>query len=688
MEHADHTERRLAAILSADVHGYSRRMAADEAATVSDVKRCREIIGAHVNEHHGHVVDAPGDNVLAEFPSAVEAVQCAVEVQRELAGRNSALDTARRMEFRIGIHVGDVISDGVQIYGDGVNIAARLEGLAQPGGICISRQVHDQIRGKLDIDCEDIGEQQVKNIPRPVRVLRVRMGPTPAAPATRPPSRRRVIIGSIATLGVLVASAGAYFFIARNPRPTPMSLPAGQPGKATLAVLPFANMSANKDDEYFSDGMTDEIIGDLSKINGLRVAARTSSFAFKGQNLDARKIADLLHVRNLLEGSVRRAGNKVRIEVQLTDALSGFNLWSEKYDEDLSDVFLIQSEVAEQVAGTLEVKLLAGERARVEKKPTENLEAYNLYLLGKYYTEQFSEEAAGKAISYLKQAIAKDPNFALPHSALATALLQTTDWSIPPRESMPIIKAEAERALALDDTLTGPHQALAFVLLQYEWNWPAAESEFKRSLELAPNDSGAHTAYGFALSYMGRYEESLRQLERARELDPPSPLTSEFMGDMYAMWHKYDRARECYQQVIEMAPGLWYGYWGRGMLSSYQGDLPAAITDLEKAAALTDNPMVEGMLGSRYGFAGRRMDALKILDELKKASQRRYVPETTFAGLYFGLGDKDQAFRRLDQAYEDRETYLSQLRVPAWDPLRADPRFKAIEKKVGLYYVR
>src|ERR1700676_2280709 len=226
MERAEHTERRLAAILSADVYGYSRRMAEDEAATVTDLKQCPEILDAQVRQHHGGIVAAPGNNVLAEFPSAVEAVQCGVEVQRELTDRNTNLEPDRRMEFRIGIHVGDVILDDGKIYGDGVNIAARLEGLAQPGGICLSAAAHEQIRGKLDIDCEDIGERHVKNIPRPVRVLRVRMGRTPMAPATRPPSRRRVVIGSIATLGVLAASAALYFLMGRSSHPTTVVAPA------------------------------------------------------------------------------------------------------------------------------------------------------------------------------------------------------------------------------------------------------------------------------------------------------------------------------------------------------------------------------------------------------------------------------------------------------------------------------
>src|SRR5208283_5503913 len=252
---------------------------------------------------------------------------------------------------------------------------------------CISQQVHDQIRGKLDIDCEDIGEQHVKNIPRPVRVLRVRMGPAPIAPAIRP-SRRRVLIVSIASLCVLAAITVFYIVIVRRSQPISTAVPAGEPSKATVAVLPFANMSANKDDEYFSDGMTDEIIGQLSKISGLQVAARTSSFAFKGQNQDAKKIASILGVKNLLEGSVRRSTDKLRIEVELIDAASGFSIWSESYDKHSTDVFEIQSEVAENVADKLQVALLPNERTDLERKPTENLEAYNLYLLGKYYVGQ------------------------------------------------------------------------------------------------------------------------------------------------------------------------------------------------------------------------------------------------------------------------------------------------------------
>jgi adenylate cyclase len=685
MDNAQDIERRLAAILSADVAGYSRMMAADEVATVLAVKQCREIIDTHVREHHGRVVDSPGDNVLAEFPSAVEAVRCAVEVQRELTDNNRALEASRRMEFRIGIHVGDVIHDGGKIYGDGVNIAARLEALATSGGICISREVHDQIRGKLDIDCEDIGEQQVKNIPRPVRVLRVRMGPAPIASATRPPSRRRVIVGSIATLGVLAASAALYFVIGRNSHPSSLTVPAAEPSKATVAVLPFANLSANQNDEYFTDGMTDEITGQLSKIAGLQVAARTSSFAFKNKNEDASRIASLLHVRNLLEGSVQRSTDKLRIEVQLIDATNGFTLWSERYDEKMADVFAIQSRVAEGVADKLRIKLLPQLKGRIDQRPTQNLAAYDLYLQGQYYASQFSEDGFVKANGAFRSAISMDPQFAKAYVGLADAL--ANDLTLSPRQAIPQVRAAIEPALAIDDSLGEAHGVLAYgVLYSYDWNWPAAEREFLRALELDPGNALIHGEYGEFLEHMGRFDEALHEVLQAYELNPLGARTVVQVGLVYRDLGDHKRALEYLNRALDMAPDSPFIGVSVGVVNVLDANYGGALPFFEKAAR-SQAPIAEGWLGLTYARLGRKEETLKLLSQLKEQSTYRYVDATSFDLIYFGLGDMDKAFQALEQAYRDRSYFLTTMKLPMWglDPtIRSDPRFKALYKKVGL----
>jgi adenylate cyclase len=509
-------ERKLAAILSADVHGYSRMMAEDEVATVRMLTSSRELIGERVGRHRGRVVDSPGDNLLAEFPSAIDAVQCAIEVQRALMARNADLTPQRWMEFRIGIHLGDVMVEGERIYGDGVNIAARLEGLAQPGGICISATVHEQVRGKLEADYDDIGEQRVKNIPRPVRALRIRMKPVAPEGRSAPRSRRRMALAGAAGVALLAALVTVVLYLRRTPAPRVASsaaAPAAAPtGKPSVAVLPFANLSADKSDEYFSDGMTYEIIGALSKIAGLQVAARTSSFMFKGQNQDASKIAGQLHVRNLLEGSVRRAANKVRISVELIDATSGFNLWSESYDKDMADIFRIQSEVAERVAEKLKVALVAGERERLQRKPTENLEAYNLALQGFYYGNQLSVGGSQKAIDSFTRAIALDPKFAQAYLGLANAYVVVSDWSLAPRDAMPKARDAARKALSIDGSVGDAHSALGSVLWYFDWKWTEAEREFRSAIDIDPNSAGAHWGLGLFLESMGRYDEALRRI--------------------------------------------------------------------------------------------------------------------------------------------------------------------------------
>jgi len=640
--------RELAAIMFSDIVGYTAIMGRDELEALRALDAHRGALRTLLPKFNGRLIGEIGDGTLSSFHSAIDAVNCAREVQA------LATEKSPELRLRIGIHLGDVVFTNSTVLGDGVNVASRIHALAEPGGICISEHIYDAIRNKPGIYAKNLGNKRLKNVARPIRVYALQ---SQAVLDTIPRLRER-IAGRTLAVGVVLltiaAFAGAYAYRTRIERTVRERVPAAKATKATVAVLPFVNLSASKDDEYFSDGMTDEIIGDLSKINGLQVVARSSSFAFKGQNGDAKRIAKLLHVKNLLEGSVRRSADKVRIEVDLIDAGSGFSIWSESYDRDRIDIFAIQSDVAESVAEKLKVSLLPEEAARVEKKPTDNHDAYDLYLRGRYFHNLFSEEDDLKAIAYLKRAIALDPNFALAHAALATVYVNSTDWHFAPRESEPIVKTESERALALDDRLAEPHGTLGAYMIQYEWDWPAAEREYRRAIEIAPDDPETHGFYGFALGYMGRYDDALRELQRAFEVDPLDPIGFVFTGDVYAMRRDYARARQCYQRVVDMDPYSWVGYFDRGRLSSYEGNLPAAIEDIEKAVTLTDNPMVKGVLGPLYARAGRRADTLKLLAELRDASKHRFVSPVIFFGLYGALGDKAQANQSLDEAYEGR----------------------------------
>jgi TolB-like protein/class 3 adenylate cyclase len=400
------TSRRLAAILAADVAGYSRLMGADEEGTLAALKTIRrELADPKIKEHRGRIVKTTGDGLLLEFASVVDAVRCAVDVQREMAQRNADVPPERRIEFRMGINVGDIIRDGRDIYGDGVNIAARLEALAEPGGICVSRVVRDQVRDKLSFSFEDLGEQQVKNIARPVRV-------------------HRVVLGEAVGLAEPTADC-------------PASPPLALPHKPSIAVLPFQNMSGDPEQEYFADGMVEEIITALSRIRWLFVIARNSSFTYKGHAVDVKQVGRELGVRYVLEGSVRKAGGRVRITAQLIDADSGAHLWADRFDGSIDDVFDLQDQVAIDVAGVIEPTLQAAEMARSIERPTADLTAYDLYLRAVALSFSWDKSATTRALELLEQAIERDPHYgsAIVQAATRHFELHLNGWTDDPETS-------------------------------------------------------------------------------------------------------------------------------------------------------------------------------------------------------------------------------------------------------------
>jgi TolB-like protein/Flp pilus assembly protein TadD len=643
----------------------------------------RELLRALIPKFNGRMVGEIGDGTLTSFHSAIDAVNCAREVQAGLQDRSQLKDQPE-LKVRIGIHLGDVVFSNNTVLGDGVNVASRIHALALPGGICVSANVYDEIRNKPGTRVKDLGEQRLKNVSRPIRVYALATTADQNMAVGSNFSRR--LATSTLILAATIAIVAAYVYRGQLQRPVWTRAPAAEAGKMTVAVLPFANLSADKQDEYFSDGMTDEIAGELSKIPGMQVAARGSSFAFKGKNEDVSKIAGLLHVRNLLEGSVQRSAAKLRIEVQLIDAVHGFTLWTERYDETIADVFQIQSEVAESVAQKLRVKLLPAVKERLDKRPTEDLEAYNLYLQGRYYYLQPSADRWTKAIDAFSRAIEKDPNFALAYTGLANAYSFSANSTMSVRDAIPKIRAAVTRALALDDSLGEAHGALANdVLFSYDWNWTAAEREFRRALELDPSNSSVHSLYGDFLDTMGRYDEALQQKQRAYELNPLWIQTLFEIGWVYRDMRDYERALQCAQRAIEREPNFPFPYTERGIILVLQGRFQEAVPDFERGAALAPSrPQMVAWLGAAYAVAGRRSEALKVLSNLKELSHQRYVDPVAFVTIYTGLGDFDQAFQWMDKAYQERDYLLVTLKSPVWDPLRSDPRFKAIYKKVGL----
>jgi adenylate cyclase len=484
---AERVERRLAAILSADVVGFSRLMEADESGTLARLQaERRELIEPKIGEHNGRVVKLMGDGVLVEFASVVDAVECAVGMQRGMAERNAALGDGQPIVLRIGINLGDVIIEGGDIYGDGVNLAARLEALAEPGGVAVSRAVRDQVSGKLDLTFESLGERSVKNMARPIEVFRIAVD--------RPPGR--------------TAKAAVP--------------PAERPG---IAVLPFANLSGDPEQEYFSDGITEDIITDLSKVSALFVIARNSVFTYKGRAVKVPEVCRELGVGHVLEGSVRKAGNRVRVTAQLIDGKSGGHLWGERYDRELSDVFAVQDELTRQIVDALRVRLTPDESARVGQSETESVEAYDLVLRAAEQHYRVTRDANEDAQRLLERALALSPNYARAHALIAINHLQVASngWAANPRPKLDLAYAAACEAVALDDRLALAHHAKGNVALWLR-RFDEANAEMDLALRLEPNDAASHSIRASILAWSGDPEEAVAAAETAIRHDPRRSL--------------------------------------------------------------------------------------------------------------------------------------------------------------------
>jgi adenylate cyclase len=555
-------KRKLTAILSADVKGYSRLMGEDEEWTLRTLKAYKDAMGSIVQQHRGRVVDAPGDNVLAEFASVVDAVQCAVEIQQVLRAKNAVLPESRRMEFRIGINLGDVIEEGDSIYGDGVNIAARLEGLADAGGICISGSAYEQIENKLPLKYEYLGEHEVKNIAKPVRVYRaqIELG-EPSKVKVKVERKNLKFIAIAAVVVVIIAVAALWQFVWRPSHPISekadlKKMAFSLPDKPSIAVLPFANMSEDPKKEFFSDGLTEEIITALSKTPRIFVIARNSTFTYKGKSISVKQVAEDLGIRYVLEGSVRWVGDKVRITAQLIDALTGNHLWAERYDRDLKDIFALQDEITLKIITALQVKLTSWEQARMIGKGTQNLNAYLKTLQAYEQFVRMNKQGSIMAKQLAKEAIDMDPKYALPYSVMAYGHMLDLwfRFSESPEESMKLAVESAQKALALDDSDPLVHTCFSSLYIMQRQHDKAIVSA-ERALELSPSGARAYHSLGSALWFACRFSEAVQHFEQAIRLDPfPSSVAMRSLGNAYRMVGRYEEAIVQYKKALKLEP--------------------------------------------------------------------------------------------------------------------------------------
>ena len=631
-----------------DLVGYTALSQKDEPLSLILLEEQRKLVRPVLTRYDGREVKTMGDAFLIEFPSALEAVKCAYEIQKTAREFNISNPEERRINLRIGIHLGDIVESQGDISGDAVNVASRIGPFAENGGISLSRQVYDQVQNKFELSLTSLGAKTLKNVAAPIELFKVIL-----------PWQEEE----------------------RNSSPT-------QADKKRIAVLPFANISPSSSDEYFSDGMTEELIATLSRIKNLGVIARTSIIRYKGLTKPVLEIGRELNVGTVLEGSVRVSGKRLRITAQLIDTGTEEHLWSETYDRNLEDALTIQSEIAKRIAKALKIRVLHSETLHLERKATGIPEAYSLYLKGRHSLNKRTENELKNAVQHFKNSIKQDPKFALAYTGLADAYSILASYSleyVPPKEGFPKAKIAAEEALSIDEHLAEAHASLGLVKFYYEWDWNGAEAEFKKALELNPGYAQAHQYYADFVKSFGRFDEALEEMKKALTLDPLSYSINTGIGHVLYLSRKYDLAIDQYRKVVESDPAfvparLWFGrpYMQKGMFKE-------AIQQSEEAVKLANESTVSlATLGQAYASAGNKGDAGKILDRLLERSKKQYVPSYWIALVQMSIGNKDEAFAWLEKAYNERSSWLVWANVePRFDTLRSDPRFTSLLVRIG-----
>ena len=638
------SRRQLAAIMFTDLVGYTTLTQENEALAMELLEEHRKLLRPFFPKHNGREIKTMGDAFLVEFASALEAIRCAFDIQQSLHEMNSGRAAKRRVLLRIGIHLGDVIHNQGDVYGDAVNLASRIEPLAEPGGICFTEQVYDQIKNKFEFPLSSLGKKELKNVGEPTEVFSV----------------------------VLPWEKGSESKASLDIR--------------RIAVLPFANFSPDPNDAYFADGITEEIISTVSGISGLSVTSRTSVMGYKGTPKKVREIGRELEVGSILEGSLRKAGNRIRITTQLIDVASDEHLWVQSYERELDDVFNVQCDIAKQIAGSLKVKILPREETQLSKTPTRNPEAHALYLKGRYYWDQRSKQSLLEAIKLYKAAIELDPSFALAYSGIADCYSVLGDHSyIPYTEAFSKAKEYALKAMELDETSAEAHVSLANAILSQDRDVVGAQRELEKAIELNPSYATAYHWYGIDLLRTGRLEEALQRALRAEKLDPLSPQIASFVGICYDALGRYDLAEKQHFRALALQPNFLPAVGNLGVTYLHERKYDEAERQVTEYFRVSNDALASKLwLAATYALAGREGEARRIMGEAKalpNPSHLEGIPQIVY---HIALGELDTAVELIEQEYDARADWLGDLATdPLYSAVRSNPRVMSILRKVG-----
>lgn len=636
--------RQLVAILFADMAGYTALMQENEQLARSKRKRLKAVLDTTIERFNGKILQHYGDGSLSIFHSAIQAVGFSIDIQQQL-------QIEPKVDLRIGIHIGDVTVDDEGIYGDGVNLASRIESLAVPGSVFISEKVYDEVKNQEGISTRELGYFDFKNVKVPVRVY------------------------AIINDGLVVPTRHDLHGKTSQP-------------KNRLAVLPFVNMSPDPENEYFSDGITEELLNALTRIEGLQVTSRTSVFAFKGKHDDIRDIAIKLNVDKILEGSVRKSGNRVRITAQLINAADGYHIWSENYDRNLTDIFEVQDEISSIIANRLRENLIAAYSEPLVKAPTTNIEAYTHYLKGLHFWNKVTPADTRKAISCFEQAIAIEPSYAQAYAMIAGAYGNLGSMGqMLPHKAFEIVHRYADKALMIDNTISEGHVAKASAYLFYDWKWQLAYEALHQAIRLNPAVTQAYQLMAFYYIITGQKQQAIDVMEKAVQIDPLSPIMNHHLGNIYIFSERYDDAIYQADKLLEIDPQMRSSIELKGWATGMKGNWEGALKLFEEVHRLTNHPL-KGLMGIGYACArlGLRERALECIHKIEQRQREDpdSVLDADLVGIWYGLGDTEKVFYHINQCVAKRTAPVNFfLEYPVFNELKKDPRYEELKNKTS-----